>query len=125
MRKSCSPFSENCSWEDAKEHIAQNIHRWVFTDRERMFAATDGGTVIATASVMKTDYYPIRDISPWVSSIFVTEAGMRSAKLCACPERSMRFVFASLFPNRMVHIERTGTILAGNDVCRFTVRFEE
>ena len=69
---------ENCSWEEAKEHIASLIREWRFTDWETMFAAIRvSGTereVIGMASALKTDYYPLPDIFPWVSCLFVTEA---------------------------------------------------
>ena len=50
-----------------------------FSDWESMFAAMDGDIIIGHASVMKTDYYPLPDIYPWISTIFVTEKyrGMR------------------------------------------------
>ena len=60
-------FVENCSWDEAKDHIAQNIREWAFT-------AIQDGKIIGMASVMKTDYYPLPDIRPWVSCVFVSEA---------------------------------------------------
>ena len=71
-------FVESCSWEEAKEHIADLIRTWAFTDWETMFAAVRGSgeqsEVIGMASALKTDYYPLADIFPWVSCLFVTEA---------------------------------------------------
>ena len=32
------------------------------------------GEIVGMASIMKTDYYPLPELYPWVSSIFVTEA---------------------------------------------------
>ena len=66
-------YVENCSWTEAKGHIAGMIREWVFTDWESMFAAIEGGRIIGMVSVMKTDYYPLPDIYPWVSCIFVSE----------------------------------------------------
>ena len=66
-------FVENSSWEDAKEHIAAMVRNWVFTDWEAMFVAKADDRIIAMVSVMKTDYYPLPEIYPWVSCIFVTE----------------------------------------------------
>ncbi|MCR5023654.1 MAG: GNAT family N-acetyltransferase [Lachnospiraceae bacterium] len=66
-------FVESSSWEDAKEHIAAMVRNWVFTDWEAMFVAKTDDRIIAMASVMKTDYYPLPNIYPWVSCIFVTE----------------------------------------------------
>ena len=66
-------FVENCSWEDVKRHTARMLANWEFEDWETMFAAECGGRIVGMVSVMKTDYYPLPGIFPWVSSIFVTE----------------------------------------------------
>ena len=66
-------YVEKCSWNEAKEHIAEMIRAWKFTDWETMFAAIHDGKIVGMASVMKTDYYPLPDIHPWVSCIFVSE----------------------------------------------------
>lgn len=67
-------FVENCSWNDVKEHIAEMLRSWEFTDWECMFAALDDGEIVGMASIMKTDYYPLPEIYPWISCIFVTES---------------------------------------------------
>lgn len=66
-------FVEHFSWEEVKEHTLQNLRNWVFTDWETMFAAVANGQIIGMASLFKTDYYPLPEITPWVSSLFVTE----------------------------------------------------
>ncbi len=66
-------YVENCSWIEARDHIAENIRSWVFSDWETMFAAVEGGAIVGMASVMKTDYYPLPEVFPWVSSLFVSE----------------------------------------------------
>ena len=66
-------FVENCSWAEAKEHIAGMIRDWAFTDWEAMFAAVVDGDIAGMASAMKTDYYPLPEICPWVSCVFVDE----------------------------------------------------
>lgn len=66
-------FVANFSWEEVKEHTLQNLRNWVFTDWETMFVAVANGKIIGMASLAKTDYYPLPDIFPWVSSLFVTE----------------------------------------------------
>ena len=66
-------YVENCSWTEAKEHIAEMIRAWKFADWETMFAAIHDGKIVGMASAMKTDYYPLPDIHPWVSCIFVSE----------------------------------------------------
>jgi len=51
-------FVENCSWHEVKEHIAEMLRNWSFTDWECMFAAMEDGKITGMASLMKTDYYP-------------------------------------------------------------------
>ena len=83
-------FVEKCSWTEAKEHIAGMVRSWVFTDWEAMFCALIGGRIVGMTSVMKTDYYPLPEIFPWVSCVFVDEAfrGARiSGKLIAHANR--------------------------------------
>ena len=67
-------FVENCSWYEVKEHIADMLRSWEFTDWECMFAAVEDEKIVGMASVMKTDYYPLPEIYPWISCIFVTES---------------------------------------------------
>lgn len=64
-------FVENCSWREVRDHIAGLIREWKFTDWETMFAAVKDGRIVGMASVLKTDYYPLPEIFPWVSCVFV------------------------------------------------------
>lgn len=64
-------FVENCSWAEVRDHIAGLIREWKFTDWETMFAAVKDGRIVGMASVLKTDYYPLPEIFPWVSCVFV------------------------------------------------------
>lgn len=66
-------FVENCSWNECKDHIADMIRKWVFTDWERMFVAIHNDKIVGMASIMKSDYYPASEIYPWISCVFVTE----------------------------------------------------
>lgn len=66
-------YVENCSWTDVREHIAGMIRAWAFSDWATMFAALADGKIVGMASVMKTDYYPLPEIYPWVSCVFVSE----------------------------------------------------
>ncbi len=66
-------FVEDCSWHEVKEHIADMLRSWRFDGWECMFAAVQDGEIVGMASLMKTDYYPLDDIYPWVTCIFVTE----------------------------------------------------
>lgn len=66
-------FVENFSWENVKEHILWMLRTWVFTDWEAMFVAIIDGQIVGMTSIMKTDYYPLPEIYPWISSVFVEE----------------------------------------------------
>ena len=66
-------FVEHFSWEEVKEHTLQNLRNWVFTDWETMFVALVDGKIVGMGSIAKTDYYPLPEIFPWVSCLFVSE----------------------------------------------------
>lgn len=66
-------FIRNFSWEEVKEHALRMISNWSFTDWEAEFVAMVDDQIIGTVSIMKTDYYPLPEIYPWISSVFVTE----------------------------------------------------
>jgi len=77
-------FVENFSWEEVKEHTLRVLRNWEFAGWDTMFAAIIDGRIVGMASLGKEDYYPLPEIFPWVSSVFVTEEfrGQRiSAKL--------------------------------------------
>ena len=86
-------FAENCSWPEVRDHLADLIRGWRFTGWETMFAAKAGGRIIGMVSVMKEDYYPLPDIFPWISSVYVDEEyrGLRiSGKLIDCANDYLR-----------------------------------
>ena len=86
-------FVENCSWTEVKDHVAGLIRNWEFSGWETMFAAMDGSRIIGMVSVLKEDYYPLPEIYPWVSTVFVSEEyrGLRvSEKLIACANDYLR-----------------------------------
>lgn len=66
-------FVENFSWEEVKEHILWVLRTWEFTDWETIFVAMVDGQIVGMTSIMKADYYPLPEIYPWISSVFVTE----------------------------------------------------
>lgn len=66
-------FIENCSWNDVKEHLCELVRNWEFTDWETMFVAKVDGKIVGMTSVMKEDYYPLPELYPWVSCVFVSE----------------------------------------------------
>lgn len=73
LAESLLAYVQKCSWSAVKEHVAESINAWIFEDWETMFAALIDGRIVGMASVMKTDYYPLPDVYPWVTCIFVTE----------------------------------------------------
>lgn len=66
-------FVEECSWDEAKNHIAEMIRDWVFTDWEAFFIAILNGKIVGITSIMKTDYYPMPEIFPWISCVYVSD----------------------------------------------------
>ena len=67
-------FVEEFSWEDVKAHMLDELRAWTFTDWETPFVAIINGRIIGIAYIRKSDYYPLPEIYPWVSGIFVTES---------------------------------------------------
>lgn len=66
-------FVRGCSWVEVRDHLASMIEHWVFTDWETMFMATIRGKIVGICTIMKTDYYPLPEIFPWISSVYVLE----------------------------------------------------
>ena len=86
-------FVEDFSWEEVKAHMIGMLRDWRFTDWETPFAALTGGRIAGMAAILKTDYYPLPDVFPWVTCIFVSEAyrGRRiSGEMIGCANRYLR-----------------------------------
>lgn len=66
-------FVEKFSWEDVKYHMLGELQTWTFTDWETPFAAIANDQIVGIAYIRKEDYYPLPEIYPWVSGIFVAE----------------------------------------------------
>ncbi len=66
-------FVKNFSWHEVKSHMVRLLTEWEFTDWETPFAAMINGQIVGMALIMKTDYYPMPQIYPWISGIFVSE----------------------------------------------------
>lgn len=49
------------------------LRTWEFSDWETVFVAMADGQIVGMTSIMKADYYPLPEIYPWISSVFVTE----------------------------------------------------
>lgn len=66
-------FVENFSWEAVKDHMLGELRAWAFTDWETPLAAMVNGQIAGIACIRKEDYYPLPEIYPYVSGIFVSE----------------------------------------------------
>ena len=66
-------FVSNFSWLEVKDHTVRLIENWNFDQWETPFAAILNGEIVGIATLMKSDYYPLPEIYPWVSTLFVTE----------------------------------------------------
>ena len=66
-------FVEGFSWEEVKEHTARVIKNWEFEEWEAPFVAIADERIVGMVTVMKSDYYPLPEIYPWISTLFVSE----------------------------------------------------
>ncbi len=66
-------FVANFSWEDVREHTLRVLQNWEFEEWETPFAAIIDDRIVGMVTVMKSDYYPLPEIYPWVSTLFVAE----------------------------------------------------
>lgn len=66
-------FVENFSWVEVKDHTIWTIKNWVYKEWETPFVATIDGRIVGMVTIMKSDYYPLPEIYPWISTLFVTE----------------------------------------------------
>ena len=67
-------FVKNFSWDEVKEHTVHVIGNWEFEAWETPFVAMADGCIVGMVTIMKTDYYPLPEIYPWISTLFVSEA---------------------------------------------------
>lgn len=66
-------FVEHFSWLEVREHTVRVIQNWEFEDWEAPFAAVLDGQVVGMVTLMRSDYYPLPEVFPWVSTLFVSE----------------------------------------------------
>lgn len=67
-------FVKSFSWEEVKEHTVRVVKNWEFEDWETPFVAIVDERIAGMVTLMKSDYYPLPEIYPWVSTLFVSEA---------------------------------------------------
>ena len=66
-------FVKSFSWDAVKEHTVRVIKNWEFEEWETPFVAIADERIIGMVTIMKTDYYPLPEIYPWISTLFVSE----------------------------------------------------
>ena len=66
-------FVKNFSWDEVKAHTIRVIQQWEFTEWETPLAAMAEGRIVGMATIMKSDYYPLPEVYPWISTLFVAE----------------------------------------------------
>ena len=66
-------YVEHFSWTEVKEHTLRVISLWEFDEWETPFVATVNGCIVGMGTIMKSDYYPLPEIYPWISTLFVSE----------------------------------------------------
>ena len=66
-------FVKSLSWDAVKEHTVRVIKNWEFEEWETPFVAIADELIIGMVTIMKTDYYPMPEIYPWISTLFVSE----------------------------------------------------
>ena len=101
-------FVENCSWTEVRDHIAGLIRNWEFTDWETMFAAVKDGKIVGMASLLKTDYYPLPEIFPWVSCVFVEKEYRGNRISGALIDAANRYAKEQGFSKTYIPTEYTG-----------------
>lgn len=73
LAKKLLDFIKNFSWVEVKQHVFNMVQSWDFEDWEAPFVAMVNEQIVGMATIRKTDYYPLPEIYPWISCIFVTE----------------------------------------------------
>ena len=66
-------FVKNFSWPGVKEHTVRVLENWEFKEWETPFVAIVNGQIVGMVTIMKSDYYPLPEIFPWISTLFVSE----------------------------------------------------
>lgn len=66
-------FVKSFSWDEVKEHTIRVIKNWEFAEWETPFVAIAERRIVGMVTIMKSDYYPLPEIYPWISTLFVSE----------------------------------------------------
>lgn len=73
LAKRLLDFIKNFSWLEVKEHTMRTIENWEFEAWETPFVAMVDDCIVGMVTIMKSDYYPLPEIFPWISTLFVSE----------------------------------------------------
>jgi GNAT superfamily N-acetyltransferase len=73
MAEELLAFVKNFSWNEVKEHTIRVVGNWEFEEWETPLVALAGDCIVGMVTIMKTDYYPLPEIYPWISTLFVSE----------------------------------------------------
>jgi len=65
-------FAEMCSFAAGK-HLANMMKNNRFSNWEPVFAAIANDEILGFCTLLKEDYYPENQYSPWISTLFVDE----------------------------------------------------
>lgn len=53
--------------------MLDELRTWTFSEWETPFAVIINGQIVGIAYIRKEDYYPLPEIFPWVTGVFVSE----------------------------------------------------
>lgn len=73
LARSLLEFVENFSWLEVKDHTLRVVGNWEFEAWETPFVAMVDDRIVGMVTIMKSDYYPLPEIFPWISTLFVLE----------------------------------------------------
>ena len=73
LAKRLLDFIKNFSWFEVKEHTMRTIENWAFEAWETPVVAMVDDCIVGMVTIMKSDYYPLPEIFPWISTLFVSE----------------------------------------------------
>ena len=108
LREELIHFVAGWSWEEVREHTLLILRRWTFSDWEAVFAARADDRIVGMATFLRRDYYPLPEVYPWISTLFVAEA-YRGRGICGqLIDRANAYARACGFERTYIPTEFTG-----------------
>ena len=108
LRAQLLAFVANFSWEEVKAHTLRMVSSWGYEDWETPLVAIINGQIVGLATVMKTDYYPLPEIFPWVSTLLVSEDFRRQGICGKLIAFANQYALALGFERTYIPTEHTG-----------------